>query len=304
MKIIFMGTPEFAVPALKQLVAQGFEIPAVYTRPPAPAGRGKKEQKSPVHILAESHGLPVLTPVSLKNPDEQQKFREFNADLALVAAYGLLLPEPILNGMKFGCINIHPSLLPRWRGAAPIQRAIIAGDSETGVCIMKMDKGLDTGDVLAMEKYKIPEKMTAGELHDALAEIGAGLTLETIGKLAEITPVKQSAEGVTYASKIGKEDEKIDWRKSAREIECLVRGLQPRPGAYFIHNGERIKITAADFSLGGAGKPAGTVLDENFSIACGTGVLRPLKLQRPGKNIVSLREFLNVFPAKPGQNIE
>lgn len=299
-----MGTPEFAVPALKQLVAQGFEIPAVYTRPPAPAGRGKKEQKSPVHILAESHGLPVLTPVSLKNPDEQQKFREFNADLALVAAYGLLLPEPILNGMKFGCINIHPSLLPRWRGAAPIQRAIIAGDSETGVCIMKMDKGLDTGDVLAMEKYKIPEKMTAGELHDALAEIGAGLTLETIGKLAEITPVKQSAEGVTYASKIGKEDEKIDWRKSAREIECLVRGLQPRPGAYFIHNGERIKITAADFSLGGAGKPAGTVLDENFSIACGTGVLRPLKLQRPGKNIVSLREFLNVFPAKPGQNIE
>ncbi len=300
MKIIFMGTPAFAVPALKKLINAGHKPLAVYTRPPAPSGRGKKEQKSPIHELAEAHRIEVLTPISLKNPDEQQKFADFQADIALVAAYGLLLPEPILNGTKYGCVNIHPSLLPRWRGAAPIQRAIIAGDPETGVCIMKMDKGLDTGDILAMEKCKIPAKMTAGELHGALAEIGAELALKTIEKISKITPIKQNALGVEYAKKITREEEKIDWRKPVKEIEALIRGLQPRPGAYFEYTGERIKIIAADLSPESTGKPAGTILDENLSIASGSGILHPLKLQRPGKNIVSAREFLNGFPIKPG----
>jgi len=334
-----MGTPEFAVPALEKLVNSGHEVVAVYTRAPAPAGRGKALRKSPVHELAERHGIPVRTYASLKGEAEQGEFAGFRADVALVAAFGLLLPEAILRGAKYGCLNIHPSLLPRWRGAAPIQRAIIEGDKETGVCIMQMDKGLDTGDILAMQKYEIPAKMTTGGLHDVLAEMGAGLALQTIKNLGNIIPVKQYEEGVAYAKKITREDEKINWQQPAWRIEALIRGLQPRPGAYFIYKGERVKIIEADCEppnchsrplschsrVGGnpysrdgevlavTDKPvamdsrlrgndnSGTVLDENFTIACGEGILKPQKLQRPGKNALPIKEFLRGFPINPGE---
>lgn len=283
-KIIFMGTPGFAVPALKTLAASEHEIVAVYTAPPKPAGRGKELRKSAVHEEAERLGLKVLTPASLKTETLPE------SDIAVVAAYGLLLPEHILKGPKFGCINIHPSLLPRWRGAAPLQRTIMAGDKETAVCIMQMDKGLDTGDILAIEKFSVG-KMTVGELHDKCAELGAKMTLDVVNNIENLKPQKQSEEGVTYAKKLTREDEKIDWNKSAEEIDNQVRGLNPFPGAYFEYNGEKIKVLAVDV-VSGAGKP-GTVLDDVLTIACGSGAVRIQELQKPGKRVMSTKEFLN-----------
>ena len=280
-----MGTPDFAVPCLKALIDSSHEIVAVYTAPPKPAGRGKELKKSKVHEVAEAAGLKVLTPASLKQetlPD---------ADIAVVAAYGLLLPEHILNAPKHGCINIHPSLLPRWRGAAPIQRSIMAGDKMTAVCIMKMDKGLDTGDVLLKTEFDLEPKITAGVLHDKCAEIGARLTLEVIDNIEKITPVRQSEEGVTYAKKITSEDEKIDWKKPAQEIEQIIRGLNPFPAAYFLHNGEKIKVFEADV-VDKSGE-AGKVLDEYLTIACGEKALQIKQLQRSGKRIMTAKEFLN-----------
>ncbi len=298
-----MGTPDFAVPTLKQLINSSHELVAVYSQPPRPAGRGKKEQKSPIHELAEQYNIQVKTPASLKKPEAQKEFTDMKADVAVVAAYGLLLPEAILKGTKFGCINVHPSLLPRWRGAAPIQRAIMAGDKETGVCIMQMDKGLDTGDVMVMERYSIPARTTAGMLHDMLAKIGAKLVLQTLDKLSrgKLESEKQSTEGITYANKITKEDEKIDWQKTAAEIANQIHGLSPRPGAFFEYKGEKIKIFSAETQVVEHSKPPGTILDNNLVIACGKNVLKPLKLQRPGKNPLDIKDFLRGFSIPAGE---
>jgi methionyl-tRNA formyltransferase len=284
-KIIFMGTPEFAAPALKALIGSRHEIVAVYTAPPKPAGRGKELRKSFIHQVAEEAHLDVRTPARLKTETLPE------CDVAVVAAYGLLLPEHILKAPKYGCINIHPSLLPRWRGAAPLQRTVMAGDKETAVCIMKMDKGLDTGDVLAIEKFPLHDKITASELHDKCAEIGADMTLQVIDNIANITPVKQSEQGVTYAKKITSEDERINWNESATEIEQKIRGLNSYPGAYFLYNGEKIKVFEADV-LQGKAEP-GLVIDKQLSVGCGEGVLKVTKLQKQGKRAMTAKEFLN-----------
>lgn len=292
MRLIFMGTPNFAVPSLAALHEAGHEIVAVYSQPPRPSGRGQKETASPVHQFALAHRLPVYTPVSLKDEATQQQFAAHGADAAIVAAYGLLLPPPILAACKLGCINIHPSLLPRWRGAAPIQRTVMAGDKHTGICIMQMDEGLDTGDILACETYGIPEGTTSGQLHDALAKRSAPLLLHTLKALqqGEITPKKQASEGVTYAKKILKSEARIDWAKPADELLCLIRGLNPYPGANFEYQGEMIKLLAAE-SASGNGK-AGEVLDNTLAIACGSDAIRPTLLQRPGKKPMPRDEAL------------
>jgi len=290
-----MGTPGFAVPALKALAAVGHEIVAVYTAPPKPAGRGNDLRKTAVHEAAEALNLKVLTPASLKNETLPE------ADIAVVAAYGLLLPEHILKGPKFGCINIHPSLLPRWRGAAPLQRTVMSGDKETAVCIMQMDKGLDTGDVLAERRFAVPHEMNVGELHDKCALIGAEMTVEVVAGLENIKPRKQAEEGVTYAKKITREDEKLDWRRSAEELYNQIRGLNPFPGAYLEYKGEKIKVLGAEI-VSSKGAP-GTVLDDNLTIACGDGALRLTQLQRPGKRAMAAKEFLNGFRIAAGEKL-
>lgn len=282
-----MGTPEFAVPAFKALL-QAHEVVAAYTQPPRPAGRGQKERKSPVHVLAEKSGIPVFTPVKLT--DEKPV-----ADIAVVAAYGLLLPEWFLKLFKYGCINIHPSALPRWRGAAPIQRTVLAGDSETAICIMQMEKGLDTGPVLKRETLPVSPHITSGQLHDLLAEKSVPLLLDVLAHIDSIKPKPQLSDGVIYAKKIEKSEARIDWNKSAAEINCLIRGLNPTPGAYFEHAGERVKIWEAEFGIDGAG-PAGSVLDDQLTIACGNGTIRPTLLQRAGGTKLSANDFLRGFP--------
>jgi methionyl-tRNA formyltransferase len=298
MKVIFMGTPAFAVPTLKELLRAGHDVVAVYSQPPKPAGRGQQERKSPVQELAEAEGLIVETPASLKDPATQQQFKNYGAEAAVVAAYGLLLPPAILDACPLGCINVHPSLLPRWRGAAPIQRALMAGDKETGVCIMQMDEGLDTGAILHQAKLPIPEDMTAGELHDMLAEMGATMVTHTLSNRLSALP--QAMNGATYAKKISKEDCRIDWTKRAREIKCLIHGLSPMPGAFFPYKGEAIKVFRARVMPNPSRVPAGTVLDDRLSISCGEGVIQLLMLQRPGKKPMEASEFLRGFaiPAK------
>lgn len=282
MRIIFMGTPDFAVPALEALIG-AHQVVAVYSQPPRPAGRGLKDTPSPVQLLAEKHRIPVHTPISLKSAEEQQKFRDLNADIAVVVAYGLLLPQAILSGTKHGCINIHPSALPRWRGAAPLQRTIMAGDSFTDICIMQMDAGLDTGDVLKRHAHVIAPGTTAGELHDMLARESAPVLLETLAEIANGTakPVKQSDDGVTYASKISKEEAKLDFNAPAEQVLNKILGLSPFPGAYFEHGGERIKIYNASLTEKNA-----------FPLQCNPGALYPTELQRPGKKRMKIDEFL------------
>lgn len=291
MRIIFMGTPEFAVPALKSLIASEHQIVAVYTQPPRPAGRGQKERKSPIHLLAEQNNIPVFTPEKLTTNNPQ-----LTADISLVAAYGLLLPEWFLKSFKYGCINIHPSALPRWRGAAPIQRTVLAGDATTDICIMQMEKGLDTGAVLKRETLSVPPRITSGELHDILAEKSVPLLLDVLKNIDSIKPEIQSAEGVTYAKKIEKSEARIDWSKSAEEIDRQIRGLNPFPGAYFEINGERVKVWEADV-VGCRLQVAGDVtLDDGLTIKCGVDALKLLKLQREGKKAVPVEEFLRGFP--------
>jgi len=282
MRIIFMGTPEFAVPALEALT-QHHDVVAVYSQPPRPAGRGLKETPSPVQLLAEKHNIPVFTPTSLKTPEAQEQFRAHGADVAVVVAYGLLLPQAILDGTKHGCINIHPSALPRWRGAAPIQRTIMAGDPFTDICIMKMDAGLDTGDVLMRHVRMIVPGTTAGELHDVLAKESAPLLLQTLGQISNgtATPVKQSEDGVTYANKISKEEAQLDFSQPAEKVLQKILGLSPFPGAYFEHGGERIKIYHASLTE-----------KNNFPLQCNPGVIYPTELQRPGKKRMKIDEFL------------
>jgi len=291
-----MGTPDFATALLKELCARGHEVAAVYSQPPRPAGRGMSEKKSSVHRFAESKGLLVRTPKSLRQPEEQEAFRALGAEVAVVAAYGLLLPQPILDAPKHGCLNLHGSLLPRWRGAAPIQRAIMAGDSESGVEVMKMDVGLDTGPVALSARTPIGPDMTAGELHDRLAELGAPLMADALDLLArgELQFTPQREEGACYAAKIDKAEARIDWRRSAQALHDHVRGLTPFPGAFFEgdlgHGVERVKALATKVE-NGKGAP-GTVLDDMGLIACGEGALRLTSVQRAGKSEMGIEEFL------------
>jgi methionyl-tRNA formyltransferase len=280
MRIVFMGTPEFAVPTLRALLAAGHQVVAVYSQPPRPAGRGKKLQPSPVHLAALDAGLAVHTPVSLKGADEQAAFAALDADVAVVAAYGLILPPAVLEAPRHGCLNVHGSILPRWRGAAPVQRAILAGDAETGVTIMQMERGLDTGPMLACVRTPIADK-TAGELSAELAEIGAQAMLAVLADLPGHPAVPQPDEGVTYAAKIDKAESRLDFALPAIELERRVRAFAPAPGAYFELEGERYRVLAAQ-CVEGSGAP-GTVLDAQLTIACGSGALRPTLVQRAGR---------------------
>ena len=289
MRIVFMGTPEFSVPVLDALVAAGHEVVAVYSQPPRPAGRGKKERPSPVQARAEALGLTVRHPVSLKEADAQAAFAALNADVAVVVAYGLILPQAILDAPTAGCLNIHASLLPRWRGAAPIHRAIMAGDAETGVCIMQMEAGLDTGPVLLRKATAIGAEETTGALHDRLAVIGAGAIVQALATLPDLQPEPQAEDGVTYAAKIDKAEARVDWTQPAEDVDRLIRGLSPFPGAWCDVNGERIKLLASRLAEGD-GAP-GAVLN-GFIIACGTGAVEVTMAQRAGKKAMTVRDVL------------
>ncbi|MBM7044459.1 MULTISPECIES: methionyl-tRNA formyltransferase [Rhizobium] len=305
LSIIFMGTPEFSVPTLRSLIDAGHKIRAVYTQPPRPGGRrGLDLQKSPVHQAAELLGLPVFTPVNFREPDERQRFRDLDADVAVVVAYGLLLPEAILTGTRLGCYNGHASLLPRWRGAAPIQRAIMAGDSKTGMMVMKMDKGLDTGPIALTREVEIGDVMTAGELHDKLMLVGAKAMAEAMNKLEhdELPLAAQPAEGVLYAAKIDKGETRIDFGKSSMEVHNHIRGLSPFPGAWFeaeiAGRPERIKVLGSELAEG-TGAP-GNVLTEDLVIACASGAVRLTKLQKAGGKLLASADFLRGTPIAQG----
>jgi methionyl-tRNA formyltransferase len=300
LRLVFMGTPDFAVPTLVELVGRGHEVAAVYTRAPRPAGRGMETQPSPVEREARSRGLPVLTPKTLKTAEAAEQFRAHKADAAVVVAYGLILPKPILDAPRLGCFNLHASALPRWRGAAPINRAIMAGDAETAVMVMRMEEGLDTGPVARAERVTIEADMTAGELHDRLAPLGADLMARALAALEEdalvLTP--QSTDGVTYAAKIDKAETRIDWTRQWTAVHDHCRGLSPFPGAWCEIGGARVKVlrtTRGD----GTGAP-GTVLDDKLTIACGDGAIRILALQRAGKQPMKAEDFLRGTPVAPG----
>ena len=303
LRLIFMGTPDFAVPTLLELVAHGHEIAAVYTRAAKPAGRGMKLQPSPVEQEARRLGIPVITPKTLKTPEALEEFRAHEADAAVVVAYGMILPQAILDTPKLGCFNLHASLLPRWRGAAPINRAIMAGDAETGVMVMKMDAGLDTGDVAMAERIAITDAMTAGDLHDALARLGADLMVRAIGALerGKLQLTKQSEQGVTYAAKIDKAEARIDWNKPARAVLRHIHGLSPFPGAWceMPIEGEPVRVKILRCALAGGSGAAGDLLDDHLTIACGEGAIRILELQRAGKAPMKAEEFLRGTPLKP-----
>src|ERR1700694_3434757 len=284
MRIIFMGTPDFAVPTLRAIRDAGHEVVAIYTQPPRPAGRGMAPRKSSVHEVAEQAGLPVLTPARLKSPEEQERFRAFGADAVVIVAYGLILPKPILDGTRRGAFNLHASLLPRWRGAAPIQRAIMAGDTETGVTIMRVDEGLDTGPVCLERRTTIGADMTAEELHDALSDLGARLTVEALAALerGRLDCKPQPSAGVTYADKIDTSEARIDWSRSAREVHNSMRGLSPHPGAWveIVRNGKHERIKALRATLAAGSGAPGALLDEHLTIACGNGAVRLTQVQR------------------------
>ena len=295
MRIVFMGSPDFAVPALNALAQAGHEIAAVYCQPPRPAGRGKADRKTAVHERAEALGLEVRTPRTLRDAEEQANFAALGADIAVVAAYGLILPKPILDAPKAGCVNIHASLLPRWRGAAPIHRAILAGDKVTGVTIMRMDVGLDTGPMLLKRDVPI-DRNTAGQLTEELANLGASALVDWLDR--PTPPEAQPEDGATYAAKVDKAEARIDWSKPAVEIERQVRAFAPVPGAWFEVNGERIKILEAEVD-GNSEKP-GEVLDDDLTIACGDHSIRPLRVQRAGRGAMTPGELLRGFAIPKG----
>jgi methionyl-tRNA formyltransferase len=302
LRLAFLGTPDFAVPTLSELIGQGHEIAAVYSQPARPKGRGYAADPSPIAKLAETYGLRLRTPVTLRDAVAQAEFAALDLDAAVVVAYGLILPEPILDAPRLGCFNLHGSLLPRWRGAAPIQRAIMAGDTETGVMAMRMEEGLDTGPVLMAERVSIGRK-TYGELHDELSRLGADLMARALAALERgtIAETPQPDEGVTYAKKILKEEARIDWAKSARQIDCHIRGLSPSPGAWCEVKGERLKILFAE-PVKGAGAP-GEILDSALTVACGEGALRLTQLQRAGKSAMSAEELLRGFALPKGERL-
>ena len=299
MRIVFMGTPDFSVPVLQALVDAGHEILAVYTQPPRPAGRGKRLVPSPVQARAEALNLMVRSPVSLKGEEDQAAFAALNADVAVVAAYGLILPRAVLDAPANGCLNVHASLLPRWRGAAPIQRAILAGDAETGVCIMQMETGLDTGPVRLTERIAVNGK-TAGELTDALSAMGARLMVEVLADLDGHPAVVQPQDGVTYAAKIDKAETRLDFTQSAEAVERQVRAFNP-PGAWFEANGERVRVLAAAMA-DGTGTP-GTVIDGELTIACGRDAIQPILVQRAGRGVMSADELLRGFAIPAGTRL-
>ena len=299
MRIIFMGSPDFAVPTLDALVATGHDVVAAYTQPPRPAGRGKGERPTAVEVRARELGIEVRSPLSLKPVEEQAAFTALGAEVAVVAAYGLILPQAVLDAPTHGCLNVHGSLLPRWRGAAPVQRAIMAGDAVTGVTIMAMEAGLDTGPMIARREIAIDDK-NAAQVTAELAEVGAALMLETIA-LRNFDGKPQPAEGVTYAAKISKAEARIDWARPAAEIVRQVQGLAPFPGAWFEVAGERIKLLAAD-AIEGSGA-AGSVIDGALTIACGNGAVRPLLLQRGGHKALPLDAFLRGFAVAAGTRL-
>jgi methionyl-tRNA formyltransferase len=293
-----MGTPDFSVPILAALIDAGHEVVCVYSQPPRPAGRGHKEQLTPVHAFAAAKGIEVRTPKSLKGEAEQQAFRDLGLDMAVVAAYGLILPKAVLEAPRHGCLNVHASLLPRWRGAAPIQRAILAGDTETGVTIMQMDVGLDTGDMLLKQALPITATTTAATLHDQLAELGAHMIVDAVARYPELEHVKQPEDGVTYAHKLAKEEGKLDWTRPAAELEHQVRGLNPWPGVWCELGSERLKVLEAELA-GGSGAP-GSALDDQLAIACGQGALRLTRVQRAGKAPMGAAELLRGFAVPKG----
>ncbi|WNK00505.1 methionyl-tRNA formyltransferase [Thalassospiraceae bacterium LMO-JJ14] len=300
-----MGSPDFSLPSLHALIEAGHEVVCVYAQPPKPAGRGHRETPCPVHAEAIRLGLQVRTPGTLRDPGEQAVFRDLDLDCAVVVAYGLILPAEILEAPRLGCINVHASLLPRWRGAAPIQRALIAGDTETGVGIMKMDVGLDTGAVLAEARTPIAARETASSLHDRLADMGAELLVRTLDGYAagDIQPVPQPENGITYAHKLERGEGRLDFSKPAAELERTIRALNPWPGTWFEYAGERIKVAAAETVPGASGDP-GSVLDGELTIACGDGALRPLKVQRPGKSMTDVQAFLRGYPIGAGSRLD
>jgi methionyl-tRNA formyltransferase len=304
LRVVFMGTPEFSVPTLAEIIGAGHEVFAVYSQPPRPAGRGMEPKKSPVHTFAESSGLPVLTPASLKSTATQAAFAAHAADVAVVVAYGLLLPKAVLAAPREGCLNLHGSKLPRWRGAAPIQRAIMAGDTETAAMVMQMDEGLDTGPVCLAERIEIGPDMTAGELHDVMKLQGASLMVRALAALerGSLDRTPQPADGVTYASKIDKAEARIDFAASAGQVHNKIRGLSPFPGAWFEtkHDGKPERIKVLRSTRIEAQSAPGTVLDDQLTIACGEGAVRLVEVQRAGKKPMSAPEFLRGFPLRRG----
>ncbi|MDE2465356.1 MAG: methionyl-tRNA formyltransferase [Alphaproteobacteria bacterium] len=302
LRLAFMGTPEFATPTLAELLAQGHEIAAVYSQPPRPKGRGLHAEPSAVAKLASRHGLEVRTPASLRSDEEQRAFSALDLDAAVVVAYGLLLPQAVLAAPRLGCFNLHGSLLPRWRGAAPLQRAIMAGDAQTGVMVMRMDEGLDTGPILMAERVPIGHK-TFGELHDELARLGADLMVRALAALerGSIVAQPQPGDGITYAHKIQKDEARIDWTKSASELDCLIRALSPAPGAWCEVNGARLKILYAE-PVAGSGPP-GSVLDGQLTVACGQGALRLRRVQRAGRAPMTAEDLLRGFALGPGERL-
>ena len=303
LRLIFMGTPEFSVPTLLELVAHGHEIAAVYTRAAKPAGRGMKLQPTPVEQEARRLGIAVVTPTTLKTPEALEQFRAHDADAAVVVAYGMILPQAILDAPKLGCFNLHASLLPRWRGAAPINRAIMAGDAETGVMVMKMDAGLDTGDVAMAERIAITDAMTASDLHDALARLGGDLMVRALGALerGRLQLTKQSDGGVTYAAKIDKAEARIDWNQPARAVLRHIHGLSPFPGAWceMPLDGAPARVKILRCALAEGAGASGQLLDDHLALACGEGSLRILELQRAGGKPMKAEEFLRGTPLKP-----
>jgi methionyl-tRNA formyltransferase len=296
MRIVFMGSPDFAVPSLNALVEAGHDVIAVYAQPPRPAGRGKADRKTAVQERAAQLEIGVRTPRTLRDAEEQARFRALDADFAIVAAYGLILPTPILEAPKGGCINVHASLLPRWRGAAPIQRAILAGDEMSGVTIMQMDEGLDTGPILLKRELDIRGK-SAGQVTDELAELGARALIEWLAR--PTPPEAQPNEGATYASKVDKAETRIDWTAPAEQVGWQVRAFNPVPGAWFEANGERVKLLEAAVGTNASGQP-GEVLDDCLSVACSSGYVRPLKVQRAGRSAMTPGELLRGFPIPKG----
>jgi methionyl-tRNA formyltransferase len=303
--LIFMGTPDFAVTILAALIDAGHRVGVVYSQPPRPAGRGHRLQPSPVAALAEQHGIPVRCPLTLRVPEVQAEFAATPADAAVVAAYGLILPAPVLKAPRFGCLNVHASLLPRWRGAAPVQRALLAGDAETGITIMQMDEGLDTGAILLQEALPIGPTITAGELTDRLAALGARLIVDALDGVARgtLSGRPQPNEGVTYAAKLRRDEAQLDWRLSAIALERQIRAFDPWPGAYFCGGGQRIRVLMAEADARSADAAPGTILDEHLRVACGTGVLRPLRVQRPGRSALDTAALLRGFVLPPGTHL-
>jgi methionyl-tRNA formyltransferase len=304
LRVVFMGTPDFSVPVLDAVVAAGHDVIAAYTRAPKPAGRGMELRRSPVHVRADALGIPVLTPKTLRDEGAQATFANHNADVAVVVAYGLILPKPVLNAPRFHCLNLHASLLPRWRGAAPINRAVMAGDAESGVMVMKMEEGLDTGPVALTSRVVIGPEMTAGELHDALSPMGAALMAAALGKIEDgsIAFTTQSEDGITYASKITNEETRVDWRLAGSAAHDHVRGLSPFPGAWFVADlgkgEERVKLLRSE-RADGSGLP-GTLLSPDGVVACGEGAMRLVTVQRAGSKAMAFADFARGARLTPG----